>query len=801
MTDRKKTIRYRAGLRRTGRKAFGLKRLLFRGVNPRTWSLRARIVYLSGALLILGNVILILFLAYVLNAGVERTGEEALEMFARRVREAVAAEERLLGALARVTVGDAASAEARRKALEGDSDGAVKALAVEAESLSAAVGRPVRVWLAMGEGEAVAVHPPEEPDSAVARLGAALLESRTSLRGVIESGSGLLLAAGAAPQGRADRSALILGVRLFEVLSALRPPRGYGVAVIAPVMSETDLGPALQVGRTPDLAAPVEWRAGRARQGDWLLRRVELPGYEGGPAAVAALAYDTRPLDDAVWNRIYQFSWFFISGAILLWVALFVNVSRVERFLGRLRSIIIASHANDFAERFESDHVHCLEIMHCHNEECPVHQNPNLVCHLETGSEAISPRWRDTCVFLNVYESCASCPVYALRRGDELNEMRNVVNTMMRLWGQFLTRVGELLSHVLRTHSSTGRVPSLDEISDRLEQMARLTAFSQDLQGALNKQEIYDQLAWVFESHFGLDTVVVLEVKPEGKGLELAWDGSGDRDMASLETAASPESCRAVRTAADVVSQRNPALCPYFNCDHDKELRCCLPVIMSGQVGAVLSFVAPRRHWDRISDLLPVMRKYLDESGPVLSSLRLLGLTKDQALRDPLTHAHNRRFLDEFLASYEPLSEREGTRTGLLMADIDHFKLVNDEHGHEAGDAVLKEAAGIMAGRIRRSDLLIRYGGEEFLMLLRNASPGSAEQVAEDIRRAVEEHEFALPSGGFVHKTVSIGVCEHPDDAPSLNKAINAADAALYECKRKGRNRVMRCPDAQAAKT
>jgi len=86
----------------------------------------------------------------------------------------------------------------------------------------------------------------------------------------------------------------------------------------------------------------------------------------------------------------------------------------------------------DFVNRFESDHIHCLHVLNCSHNECPVHQNPSLVCYLETGSLAISPKWRNACIFLNKYEDCTFCPVYSKRIRDELNEMRNVVNTIDR---------------------------------------------------------------------------------------------------------------------------------------------------------------------------------------------------------------------------------------------------------------------------------------------------------------------------------------------------------------------------------
>jgi diguanylate cyclase (GGDEF)-like protein len=216
-------------------------------------------------------------------------------------------------------------------------------------------------------------------------------------------------------------------------------------------------------------------------------------------------------------------------------------------------------------------------------------------------------------------------------------------------------------------------------------------------------------------------------------------------------------------------------------------------MVMGGKVGAVFTFMIRRTQWERArNEIVPVVRKYLDEAAPVLSSLNLLQLSKEMSLRDPLTHAHNRRFLDEFITKYEPLCQRDGRRTGLLMADLDYFKQVNDEHGHEAGDRVLKDVVAIIKDSIRKSDLLVRYGGEEFLVLLQDIEPDASFEVAEKIRSKVESCAFQIDDQVSIHKTISLGVAEYPEDGNTMYKAIKFADVALYEAKNQGRNQVVR---------
>lgn len=155
---------------------------------------------------------------------------------------------------------------------------------------------------------------------------------------------------------------------------------------------------------------------------------------------------------------------------------------------------------------------------------------------------------------------------------------------------------------------------------------------------------------------------------------------------------------------------------------------------------------------------------------------------------DPLTGLHNRRHLDDTLAGEFERAKRYVQPLAVLMADVDHFKRVNDEHGHDAGDRVLREVAATLKGALRHSDVACRYGGEEFVAILPNTSASGAMQVAERLRRDVESREI---SG--LRVTISVGVAVHPDGGAATPAAlVECADAALYRAKHQGRNRVVR---------
>jgi diguanylate cyclase (GGDEF)-like protein len=159
-----------------------------------------------------------------------------------------------------------------------------------------------------------------------------------------------------------------------------------------------------------------------------------------------------------------------------------------------------------------------------------------------------------------------------------------------------------------------------------------------------------------------------------------------------------------------------------------------------------------------------------------------------QATHDALTGLWNRAAIIEILQSEIARSAREGSPFSVLIADVDHFKQVNDTHGHLAGDAVLREVAGRMKAQIRIYDSLGRYGGEEFLFVIPGSDSNFAQTLAERLRAAVCNGPMQA-TGGSLEVTISIGVAgnERSGEPESL---IRAADEALYRAKEKGRNRV-----------
>ncbi len=170
-------------------------------------------------------------------------------------------------------------------------------------------------------------------------------------------------------------------------------------------------------------------------------------------------------------------------------------------------------------------------------------------------------------------------------------------------------------------------------------------------------------------------------------------------------------------------------------------------------------------------------------AGLALRHRALLDEVELLATRDHLTGLANRRLLEETLALEVPRSERAAKPVSLLVLDVDHFKDVNDEHGHPTGDAVLRTVADALAQRTKASDLAARLGGDEFAVVLPDCTASDAVRVAERVRAAFVD--AAVP----LHVTLSAGVATIPDHAAAADELVAAADSALYAAKRAGRDR------------
>ena len=215
----------------------------------------------------------------------------------------------------------------------------------------------------------------------------------------------------------------------------------------------------------------------------------------------------------------------------------------------------------------------------------------------------------------------------------------------------------------------------------------------------------------------------------------------------------------------------------------------CLPLVSQGESIGVLYFqmIAPGEIPESLSLMVNMFAKQV---GLSIANLRLREALRNQSIRDPLTGVFNRRYLEETLEREIRRATRSEQPVGLLMLDLDHFKKFNDTYGHEAGDDVLRETATFLAACVRAEDVVCRYGGEEFVIILPAANFEATHTRAEDIRLKLRQLAILHQGQPLGRITASFGVASFPEHGATRQLLLEAADAALYRAKRGGRDRV-----------
>ncbi|PTD96089.1 GGDEF domain-containing protein [Pseudothauera lacus] len=378
--------------------------------------------------------------------------------------------------------------------------------------------------------------------------------------------------------------------------------------------------------------------------------------------------------------------------------------------------------------------------------------------------------------------------------GDEIGQIADDTNRLLSYLDDGLERI----SH--RVVQLTGRQPRLDENKleatiDMVNGLADASAFKQAIEEDETKVEIYDRFAQILTERFGIDTFSIYETV--GKQLTpITVDGEPGAACrwCDPQILVRADMCRAKRSGHPVDGLVQPGICYAFQPSPDggaARRHYCVPIIQSGSVGSVIQLVAPAEKAAELEAQAPFIHVYVREMAPVLEAKRLTETLRDSSLRDAMTGLHNRRFLEEYVDTLIASARRRNVPLAILLLDLDYFKVVNDTYGHDAGDTVLKALSGVMKQAVRASDLVIRFGGEEFLIVLQDANAEAALKVAENIRAAVAQLKIQI-AGAVLQKTISIGLALFPEDSETFWQTVKFADVALYRAKDEGRNRVVR---------
>lgn len=375
-------------------------------------------------------------------------------------------------------------------------------------------------------------------------------------------------------------------------------------------------------------------------------------------------------------------------------------------------------------------------------------------------------------------------------------EAQEIVENFNSLFDKMDDTFGKVKSSLATfvTQVDCNKSDPLHEANVIIHELADVYRFKKTIELDLEKQHIYNRFIHLLENKFEIKHFALYEVCHVNKRRKLIYITSNDsiqqESFCSDLSEQNASECRAFRTNSDIYSSDFPALCE--QCENKHVNYICIPYQINDKSSLILSISTyDKNEYSVISEKISTIKNYLEAAKPVIESKILLDILKDSSLKDGLTGLYNRRFLDEFVDKISSQAERKASTYGVLMVDIDYFKMVNDTHGHDVGDMVIKRLSELLSNSIRDADMAIRFGGEEFLVLLHEPTEKGVLEVAQKIRKGFESINFRFENENM-KKTISIGVSTFPQDANSLWKVIKFADNSLYQAKHRGRNQVVR---------
>jgi len=333
---------------------------------------------------------------------------------------------------------------------------------------------------------------------------------------------------------------------------------------------------------------------------------------------------------------------------------------------------------------------------------------------------------------------------------------------------------------------------SLLQLKDQATESELLTAARDELQLCVELEQVYKSAGHSFGRLLAGTSGSLCLINNSRQMVEVVSSWSGLDGPSLVEEAFLPEACCGLRLGQP--RWRRPEVSG-IHCSHFQqgaaELYLCLPIAAHGNtLGVLYVQCASEEQRGRVLEHMDGLHQLVQLTGMAIAALNLRVKLENQSIRDSLTGLFNRHFMHISLERELARAARRKQTLAVFMLDLDHFKKFNDTYGHAAGDMALQAVAEVFKANVRTEDVVCRYGGEEFTIILPDSSLPMALERAGSIRRGVEGMRLPLEGevlGGF---SVSIGVAIYPADGEQGDTLLRHADLALYRAKRQGRNRV-----------
>ena len=372
----------------------------------------------------------------------------------------------------------------------------------------------------------------------------------------------------------------------------------------------------------------------------------------------------------------------------------------------------------------------------------------------------------------------------------EDKEVSNWLNELIEKLETVLTGIEKNLTSFVHNRTSNVNHDKLITAKEIIEDISEIYHYKKTIENDLTIDDIYHRLILVLKDKLEINCFVIFEtdlLKDERKTI---FASNGAIACCDLKQNIK-ELCRAERINSIVASENFPEICRVAKCKADENY-ICIPFYVNEQKNIVIHIISKSQ--DELNNLkykIGIIKKYLEETKPILESKILMEALRQKNLTDSLTGLYNRKYLDEIVEKQLNLDMKNGVVYAIMFLDIDYFKMVNDTYGHDVGDDILRKLAITMKKSISSNETLIRYGGEEFLILMKNATQESAKELANKINADFSKIIFNYGGDSF-SKTVSIGYSFFPTDTDQFWKCIKYADISLYEAKSTGRNKVIK---------
>lgn len=356
------------------------------------------------------------------------------------------------------------------------------------------------------------------------------------------------------------------------------------------------------------------------------------------------------------------------------------------------------------------------------------------------------------------------------------------VNTLLEKLETTLGNIDSKISIFLSNKQIEENDPLIN-VKNTVDRLSDVYKFRKTIEHDDTLEEIYSRLASMIKRNLQIENFNILEADTRTGEVKNVY--ISNKVYCDIQAG-----CRADKTNDIVDSTQFENVCAACKIGEDLNYF-CIPYSISNDLDLIISiYTSSEEETAKVRENIAYVDDYVDAAKTVIISNKLMNILERNARTDPLTNLYNRKHLEEQIPKISSQSKRTNTSFGVLMLDIDHFKMVNDTYGHDVGDVAIKIVAQTLVENTRESDIVIRFGGEEFIVLLHNCDEEKIQSVAEKIRLAFLDKE--IPAGNTtIKKTMSIGAAMFPKDDKSLEVCIKNADLALYEAKNTGRNRTV----------